>query len=72
MTGDIPMIEAIFPIIFMKNPERGFDSIPIKTEVQGNNHLAFVLNNTTLRVQHTLSQETTYAGLLCDNQRIQL
>ena len=70
MSGDIPMIETTFPIIVMKHPQGGFDSIPINYQVQGNNHLAFVLNNARLRVLRTSPQETTCAGLLCDKQRI--
>eukprot|EP00957_Ditylum_brightwellii_P007699 581882-Ditylum_brightwellii.AAC.2 len=32
MSGDIPMVETIFPIIATKYPQGGFDSIPINYE----------------------------------------
>eukprot|EP00957_Ditylum_brightwellii_P179889 13703769-Ditylum_brightwellii.AAC.1 len=64
------MVETTFPIIVMKYPQAGFDSIPINYELQGSNNLAFVLNNTSLTVQQTLPQETTCAGMLCTKQRV--
>eukprot|EP00957_Ditylum_brightwellii_P150057 11428038-Ditylum_brightwellii.AAC.1 len=54
----------------MKYPQGGFDSIPTNYELQGNNHLTIVPNNTSLTVQWTLPQETTCTGLLCDKQRV--
>eukprot|EP00957_Ditylum_brightwellii_P210762 15365360-Ditylum_brightwellii.AAC.1 len=64
MSGGIPMIETTFPIIVMRHLQGGFDSIPINYELQGNNHLAFILNNSTLLVSCTSPQETTCAGVV--------
>eukprot|EP00957_Ditylum_brightwellii_P052845 4006139-Ditylum_brightwellii.AAC.1 len=61
MSGDIPMVKTSFLITVMRHPQGSFDSIPINYELQGNNHLAFILNNSILIVLRTSPQETTCA-----------
>ena len=56
------------PAVVMKKPYT-IPSVPVNTQVQENNSMAFVLNGVTLNLNRNVAVQTTCSGFLCDKQR---
>jgi hypothetical protein len=68
MKGDIALVKTQMPAVVMKRPFK-IPSVPVNTQIQENNSMAFVLNGVPLNLNRTVAVQTTCSGFLCDKQR---